>query len=111
MLTFATKLHTDKKCLGTRKILSEEDEKQPNGRVFKKYAMGDYEWQSYEEVERCAEHFGRGLRELGHKARENVVIFAETRAEWMIAAHGCFKQNFPIVTIYGKILNVPNPYI
>lgn len=102
MLTFATQLHTDKKCLGTRKILSEEDEMQSNGRVFKKYVMGDYEWRTYADVDRCAEQFGRGLRELGHNPRENVVIFAETRAEWMIAAHGCFKQNFPIVTIYGE---------
>lgn len=103
MLTFATQLHADKNCLGTRKILSEEDEIQSNGRVFKKYVMGDYEWRSFADVERCAEHFGRGLRELGHNARENVVIFAETRAEWMIAAHGCFKQNFPIVTIYATL--------
>lgn len=103
MLIFATQLYTDKKCLGTRKILSEEDEVQPNGRVFKKYTMGEYEWQSYADVERCAGYFGRGLRELGHEARENVVIFAETRAEWTVAAHGCFKQNFPVVTIYATL--------
>lgn len=103
MLSFATKLHQNEKCLGTRKILSEEDELQPNGRVFKKYSMGDYEWQSYVEVERTAEYFGRGLRELGHEERQNVVIFAETRAEWMIAAHGCFRQNFPVCTIYATL--------
>lgn len=103
MLSFATKLHQNEKCLGTRKILSEEDEVQPNGRVFKKFTMGDYEWQSYADVERLAEHFGRGLRELGHEERQNVVIFAETRAEWMIAAHGCFRQNFPVVTIYATL--------
>lgn len=99
MLTFATKIHTNKKCLGTRKILSEEDEKQPNGRVFKKYNMGDYEWRTFSEVQNVSGNFGRGLRELGQEAYKNIVIFAETRAEWMIAAHGCFKQNFPIVTV------------
>lgn len=103
MLSFATKLHQNEKCLGTRKILSEEDEVQKNGRVFKKYVMGDYEWRSYVEVERLAEYFGRGLRELGHEERQKVVIFAETRAEWMIAAHGCFRQNFPVVTIYATL--------
>lgn len=61
--------------------------------------MGDYKWKTYEEVNTLAVNFGRGLRALGHKPRQNIVIFAETRAEWMIAAHGCFKQNIP-----GKFL-------
>lgn len=103
MLTYATKLHNDKNCLGTRKILSEEDEVQKNGKVFKKFAMGEYEWRSFTDVENAAIHFGRGLRELGHMPGQNTVIFAETRAEWMISAHGCFKQNFPLVTIYATL--------
>lgn len=32
----AVKLYANEKCLGTRELLREEDEKQPNGRVFKK---------------------------------------------------------------------------
>lgn len=103
MLTYAAKIHDDKICLGTRKILKEEDETQANGKVFKKYIMGEYEWRTFSDVESSANNFGRGLRELGHEARQNTVIFAETRAEWMIAAHGCFKQNFPIVTIYATL--------
>lgn len=103
MLIYAAKLHGDKKCLGTRKILSEEDEMQNNGRIFKKYSLGEYGWRTFTEVETAATHFGRGLRELGHESRQNTVIFAETRAEWMISAHGCFKQNFPIVTIYATL--------
>ena len=50
-----------------------------------------------------AECFGRGLRELGLKPRNNVVIFAETRAEWFIAAHGCMKQNIPVATLYATL--------
>lgn len=57
--------------------------------------MGDYKWRTYEDLNREAGHFGRGLRALGHMPKQNVVIFAETRAEWMVAAHACFKQNFP----------------
>lgn len=103
MFTYVTRVHTNKRCLGTRDILSEEDEIQPNGRVFKKYKMGEYKWNSFVEVERMAASFGRGLRELGQQPLQNIVIFAETRAEWMIAAHGCFKQNIPIVTIYATL--------
>lgn len=103
MLTFAAKTHTNKKCLGTRQILSEEDEVQPNGRIFKKYNMGDYQWRTFTEVENLAINFGRGLRELGQQPMKNIILFGETRAEWMIAAHGCFKQNIPIVTIYSTL--------
>lgn len=65
--------------------------------------MGEYQWKNFIEVESLAASFGRGLRELGHQPKQNIVIFAETRAEWLIAAHGCFKQNFPIVTIYATL--------
>lgn len=36
LLLYVVKQFSDKKCLGTRQILAEEDEIQPNGRVFKK---------------------------------------------------------------------------
>lgn len=69
------------------------------------YKMGEYKWKTYQEVDRLASSFGRGLAELGMRPRKNIVIFAETRAEWMIAAHACFKQNFTVVTIYSTLGN------
>ncbi|KAF9410414.1 hypothetical protein HW555_010495 [Spodoptera exigua] len=65
--------------------------------------MGEYVWRTYVDVEKEARHFGAGLRELGCQPRQNIVMFAETRAEWMIAAHGCFKQSIPVVTIYATL--------
>ncbi|XP_043470608.1 long-chain-fatty-acid--CoA ligase 3 isoform X1 [Leptopilina heterotoma] len=103
MLKFVANEHKSKRCLGTRQILAEEDELQPNGRVFKKYKMGEYKWKSFMEVEKLASSFSRGLRVLGLTAKKNIVIFAETRAEWMIAAHACFKQNLSVVTIYATL--------
>ncbi|KAJ8960894.1 hypothetical protein NQ318_020193 [Aromia moschata] len=103
MFEYCSKRYPNKRCLGTREILAEEDEVQPNGRVFKKYVMGEYRWKTFAEVNVLAANFGRGLRELGNMPRQNIVIFAETRAEWMIAAHGIFKQNIPLVTIYATL--------
>lgn len=40
MLRAAAARYTDKPSLGTRTVLSEEDEPQPNGRVFKKVRPG-----------------------------------------------------------------------
>lgn len=65
--------------------------------------MGEYIWKTFAEANVLATNFGRGIRELGNKPKQNVVIFAETRAEWMIAAHGLFKQNIPVVTIYATL--------
>jgi len=67
------------------------------------YKMGEYKWKTFNEINQLAVSFGRGLVELGMKARKNIVIFAETRAEWMISAHACFKQNFTVVTIYATL--------
>ncbi|XP_049822400.1 long-chain-fatty-acid--CoA ligase 4 isoform X2 [Aethina tumida] len=103
MFEYVARTYPNKRCLGTREILGEEDEKQPNGRVFKKYNMGDYKWKTFSEVNNLATNFGKGLREIGNKPGENIVIFAETRAEWMIAAHGLFKQSIPLVTIYATL--------
>lgn len=57
--------------------------------------MGDYSWRTFSDVNTQAASFGRGIRALGNEPRKNIVIFAETRAEWMIAAHGLFKHAIP----------------
>ncbi|KAM4662916.1 long-chain-fatty-acid--CoA ligase 4 isoform 2-T6 [Discoglossus pictus] len=92
-----------KDCLGTREILSEENEKQPNGKVFKKLILGEYKWLSYEEINMKVHHFGSGLAALGLEPKSTIAIFCETRAEWMIAAQACFKYNFPLVTLYATL--------
>lgn len=91
------------KCLGTREILSEEDEVQPNGKVFKKVILGEYKWLTYEDVLTLASKFGSGLSAIGQKPKKNIAIFCETRAEWMITAQACFMYNFPIVTLYATL--------
>lgn len=90
-------------CLGTRELLSEEDEVQPNGKVFKKVILGEYQWLSYEEAYQAALCFGSGLAALGQKPHCNIAVFCETRAEWIIAAQACFMYNFPLVTLYSTL--------
>ncbi|XP_006033624.1 long-chain-fatty-acid--CoA ligase 4 isoform X3 [Alligator sinensis] len=92
-----------KDCLGTREILSEENEMQPNGKVFKKLILGNYQWLNYEEVHQRVKHFGSGLAALGLKPKSTIAIFCETRAEWMIAAQSCFQHGFPLVTLYATL--------
>ncbi|XP_020386507.2 long-chain-fatty-acid--CoA ligase 4 isoform X2 [Rhincodon typus] len=99
----AVKKFQKQNCLGTRELLSEENEVQANGKIFKKLILGEYKWLSYEEVNQRVNCFGSGLSALGLKAKDMIGIFCETRAEWMIVAQACFKYNFPLVTIYATL--------
>ncbi|KAG5667341.1 hypothetical protein PVAND_015324 [Polypedilum vanderplanki] len=103
MFNLVTKIHGNKNCLGTREILSEEEERQSDGKVLKKYQMGEYRWRTFNETNYEADCFGKGMRELGVQPRDRVAIFAETRAEWMIAAQGFFKHACGIATIYATL--------
>merc|ERR1719495_1392542 len=100
---FGLEKYSHNRCLGTRQKLDEEDEYQPNGKIFKKWKLGEYTWQSYIDVDILSTDLGKGLRELGQKHLENICVFADTKAEWMIAAQACFKQTFPLVTLYTNL--------
>ncbi|KAL4219831.1 Long-chain-fatty-acid--CoA ligase 4 [Mactra antiquata] len=103
LLVRAVRIYGAKRCLGTRELLREEDEVQANGKVFKKVLLGEYKWTTYEEIFTRVTYLGSGLLAVGQKPRSNILIFAETRAEWMIAAQACFKYNFPVVTLYATL--------
>ncbi|XP_057705721.1 long-chain-fatty-acid--CoA ligase 4 isoform X3 [Corythoichthys intestinalis] len=103
LFTFAVERFGDSPCLGTRELLSEENEKQPNGKIFKKLILGDYKWLSYNQVNSLVNQFGRGLAALGQEPKSTIAIFCETRAEWMITAQTCFRHNFPLVTFYATL--------
>uniref|UniRef100_A0A672FLA8 long-chain-fatty-acid--CoA ligase n=1 Tax=Salarias fasciatus TaxID=181472 RepID=A0A672FLA8_SALFA len=103
MFEHATHRFPLRDCLGTREVLSEEDELQPNGKVFKKVILGNYNWLSFEEAYQAAKHFGSGLAALSQKPHCNIAIFCETRAEWLVAAQACFMYNFPLVTLYSTL--------
>ncbi|XP_054890258.1 long-chain-fatty-acid--CoA ligase 4 [Poeciliopsis prolifica] len=90
-------------CLGTREVLSEENEIQPNGKMFKKVILGEYRWLSYNELDSIVSEFGNGLAALDQQPKNTIAIFCETRAEWMITAQACFRHNFPLVTFYATL--------
>jgi len=101
--TWSVNKFNSKELLGTREILKEEDEVQTNGKMFKKYHLGDYRWITYEDADTTADYVGRGFRSLGLSKGMKVCMFADTRAEWMLTAQACFKQGFPLVTLYTNL--------
>lgn len=99
----AVKLYGPTDCLGSRELLSEEDEIQPNGKVFRKAIFGKYHWETYDEINKRVINFASGLLALDRSLHSNVCIFAETRAEWIISMFASFKSNLPVVTLYATL--------
>ncbi|XP_076338573.1 fatty acid CoA ligase Acsl3-like [Tachypleus tridentatus] len=91
------------KCFGTREVRGSEEEVQQDGKIFKKLILGVYKWMTYEEADKKVELTGKGLMAVGIRPRQNVVIFAETRVEWMITAQACLRFNIPVVTLYSTL--------
>ncbi|XP_015793198.1 long-chain-fatty-acid--CoA ligase 4 [Tetranychus urticae] len=98
-----SKLYADKKCLGFREVFGEEDEKQPNGRVFRKLIQGDFKWFTYSEVNQRITNVARGLYLSGLKPGEPVMIFSETRLEWFLSAMAAFRLGASIATLYATL--------
>uniref|UniRef100_A0A0K0FBN9 long-chain-fatty-acid--CoA ligase n=1 Tax=Strongyloides venezuelensis TaxID=75913 RepID=A0A0K0FBN9_STRVS len=96
-------LYEELPCFGTREIISTENEKQADGRMFQKAELGDYKWMSYGEVDDKITNLANALALLDLPPRTHVVIFAETRAEWMLTAQACFRSGYPVVTVYATL--------
>jgi len=103
LFKYCVKKHSYRQCMGTREVLGQEDEKQPNGKVFTKLQLGDYSWTAYVDVAARADLMGKGLRELGLQPRDKVVLYANTCADWMTTSIACFKHSLAIATIYTNL--------
>ncbi|CAF1351912.1 unnamed protein product [Rotaria sordida] len=95
--------HPHKQTLGVRQIIDVEDEMQPNGKVFKKFIMGEYEFTTYSEACDRINLIGRGLLSLGLKSGDKVLIYAETRPEWLLTAFAAFRHGLTLVTLYSTL--------
>ncbi|RZC43856.1 hypothetical protein C5167_036802 [Papaver somniferum] len=91
------------RCLGTREVISREVVTGSDGRKFEKLHMGEYIWETYGGALDRASNFASGLVKLGHTANSHAAIFSDSRAEWLLAFQGCFRQNITVVTIYASL--------
>ncbi|KAF8414278.1 hypothetical protein HHK36_002279 [Tetracentron sinense] len=97
------KKHARGRFLGSRKLINKEVITGSGGRKFEMLHLGEYEWETYGETFDRACNFASGLVKLGHVKDSRAAIFSETRAEWLLAFQGCFRQNITIVTIYASL--------
>jgi long-chain acyl-CoA synthetase len=57
--------------------------------------LGDYEWIDYAEADERISSIAQALKILGLKKGTHIVIYAETRMEWLQTAIACFKNGLP----------------
>ncbi|KAK1272947.1 Long chain acyl-CoA synthetase 8 [Acorus gramineus] len=101
--------HREHRFLGTRRLIGREFLEGKEGKKFEKVHFGEYRWRSYGESFKSACDFASGLAGLGCGGGGGggddcrAAIFSETRAEWLIAFQGCFRQNITVVTIYASL--------
>lgn len=71
----------DKETMGVRQIIDVDDKKQPNGKMFNKYLLGEYQFRIYREACQPIENIGREFLLLGIEKGDRVLIEGEIRPE------------------------------
>ena len=100
----AMKHHSSKKCYGFRQVFGEEEEKQPNGKVFRKMVLNDkYTWVTFKETDQKITELAAGLSSKGIKQGDRVVLFAETRPEWILSLHAALRIGATVTTLYATL--------
>ncbi|KAD5318191.1 hypothetical protein E3N88_18137 [Mikania micrantha] len=97
------KKHSHHRFLGTRKLIDRSFVAGSDGRKFEKLHLGEYQWETFGQVFERVCNFASGLIHFGHDPDTRIAIFSDTRAEWLIAFEGSFRQNITIVTIYASL--------
>ncbi|CAF0875128.1 unnamed protein product, partial [Didymodactylos carnosus] len=95
----------DRETLGVREILDVQDEKQSNGKVFKKFILGEYKFSTYRELHERIINIGKGLLSLGAKSGDKILLLAETRPEWLLTAFAAFRHDITVVTLLSTSSN------
>jgi len=65
--------------------------------------MGEYKFTTYRESFNRIQDIGRGLLSIGARPSDKILIFAETRAEWLLTALAALRHGLTIVTLYSTL--------
>lgn len=107
--------YADKETMGIREITAVDEEKQPDGKAFKKvlllfvlkfsylkdfqFSFSEYKFTTYREAYAHIDAIGRGLLSIGVQPGDKVLVFSETRPEWLYTAFAAFQHSITVVTL------------
>lgn len=93
----------DKEAFGSRPILNEFEDKQSNGRVFRKFVLGDYQWINFNQAKERVAVIASGFSQQGIKHGDIVILMSDTRLEWMLSALALSKIGATVATLYATL--------
>ncbi|EOD21444.1 long chain acyl-CoA synthetase [Emiliania huxleyi CCMP1516] len=97
---------------GTRTLLEAKVESGYRFPTKARAMFGPTTWRTYAELGELAHAFGAGLRHLGIEPQpadavsadhKGALVYDETSADWMVAAHGCMSQDIVVATSYATL--------
>ena len=101
LFDFIVRTHQSKMCMGSRKILGTQKGQFGGKEVVKVSKADKFDRISYLEAADRHHNIARGLmKRLDLKKGDKVVIYANTRMEWMLTALGCIRAGATVVTLY-----------
>ncbi len=65
--------------------------------------MGEYKFTTYRQSFDHIEDIGRGLLSIGAQLGDKILIFSETRSEWLLTALAAFRHGLTVVTLYSTL--------
>ncbi|KAL6942180.1 long-chain-fatty-acid--CoA ligase 1 [Hanseniaspora vineae] len=94
-------IHEETKKL--KKIVNGEEVEVP--KTWQYFEMGDYQYQTGDEVMKIINNYGKGLVQMGLKqgGEEKMHIFAATSHKWMKTFLGAQTQAIPVATAYDTL--------
>ncbi|CAL4146693.1 unnamed protein product [Meganyctiphanes norvegica] len=101
-LKYSASKYGSKPCVATRKLIKRETTEK-NGKKFEKLQLGEYTWQSYSQIQDMALAAGIGIKAQGVAPGDRIIMFAESRADWFVAAMGCLQQRITVATLYTTL--------
>jgi len=91
-------------------VISEEEAldengkaKRIDGRSLKKYRLDNYKWINYQQADDITRALAHELISTGVTPSSKVLIFSETRYEWMLAAQAIVRTGAAIVTLFSNL--------
>lgn len=97
-------VYRDRNCMGYRKVLEEIEELQADGKVhLKKRLAPEYTFLTFGQVDERIDDIMRGLLLSGVQPGDKMVIFMETRMEWMLTAQALYRLGGCVATVYATL--------
>ena len=65
--------------------------------------MGEYKFLTYREACARIDSIGRGLLSIGGKSGDKILVFSDTRYEWLLTAFSAFQHGLTLVTLLPTV--------